>query len=199
MSGLGGPANPADKNKEDALYEDREPKKIIRLITVTAYMISVSFVGVALSIYYIFLWHPPNPRLMHAQAQEDHHESHHDSQIGDLEYLRQEAPLALSTVATLQQLGLLDPVNLLGENSQDDGSSKSRRDVLKNFNAILRAHLEKTKWDADSTESTLEPARLLLIQLLLINFRLNSSRLGDNLPLYTSLGGGPYRAYIIKR
>lgn len=59
-------AQDAEKAKKDAeLYENRGPTKIIRLITVMAYMFSVSFVGMALSTYYIFLWEPPDPRYMH--------------------------------------------------------------------------------------------------------------------------------------
>ncbi|XP_043272531.1 uncharacterized protein inaF-D isoform X1 [Venturia canescens] len=60
--GAGGP----DKAKTDALYENRPThKKIIRVITVMAYMVSVSFVAIVLSGYYVFLWQPPNPRLLH--------------------------------------------------------------------------------------------------------------------------------------
>lgn len=53
---------PKDTNAE--IYENRGPKKIIRIVTVIAYLFSVSFVGILLSAYYIFLWEPPNPRLI---------------------------------------------------------------------------------------------------------------------------------------
>lgn len=46
------------------IYENRGSKKIIRVVTVMAYLFSVSFVGILLSAYYIFLWEPPNPRLI---------------------------------------------------------------------------------------------------------------------------------------
>lgn len=52
------------KDPNADLYENRKPKKIIRVVTVMAYLFSVSFVGILLSTYYIFLWEPPNPRLM---------------------------------------------------------------------------------------------------------------------------------------
>ncbi|XP_072755222.1 uncharacterized protein [Anoplolepis gracilipes] len=51
-----------DTNAE--IYENRGTKKIIRVVTVMAYLFSVSFVGILLSAYYIFLWEPPNPRLI---------------------------------------------------------------------------------------------------------------------------------------
>lgn len=53
------------KDPNADIYENRNPKKIIRVVTVMAYLFSVSFVGILLSAYYIFLWEPPNPRLMH--------------------------------------------------------------------------------------------------------------------------------------
>lgn len=55
-------APPKDPNKD--IYENRGPKKIIRVVTVMAYLFSVSFVGILLSAYYIFLWEPPNPRVI---------------------------------------------------------------------------------------------------------------------------------------
>lgn len=57
-------APPADATKDD-LFEDRPTaKKIIRVVTVVAYLFSVSFVAMVLSGYYVFLWQPPNPRLI---------------------------------------------------------------------------------------------------------------------------------------
>lgn len=53
---------PKDTNAE--IYENRGTKKIIRVVTVMAYLFSVSFVGILLSAYYLFLWEPPNPRLI---------------------------------------------------------------------------------------------------------------------------------------
>lgn len=76
MDGSSGEANPQDATASDVqmdalskdtnaeIYENRGPKKIIRVITVMAYLISVSFVAILLSAYYIFLWEPPNPRLI---------------------------------------------------------------------------------------------------------------------------------------
>lgn len=62
-------ANAAEKADEsDQIFEDRGPKTIIRLVTVGAYMFSVSCAAITLSGYYIFLWHPPNSRLIHAHA-----------------------------------------------------------------------------------------------------------------------------------
>ncbi|XP_071553599.1 uncharacterized protein [Temnothorax nylanderi] len=55
------------KGQNPDIYENRRPKKIIRVVTVMAYLLSVSFVGILLSAYYIFLWESPNLRLMQRQ------------------------------------------------------------------------------------------------------------------------------------
>ncbi|XP_020298135.1 uncharacterized protein LOC109862478 [Pseudomyrmex gracilis] len=57
------PANTRPKDPNADMYENR-PKKIIRVVTVIAYLFSVSFAAILLSTYYIFLWEPPNPRLI---------------------------------------------------------------------------------------------------------------------------------------
>ncbi|XP_014229059.1 A-agglutinin anchorage subunit-like isoform X1 [Trichogramma pretiosum] len=165
---MSGNENPADKAKQDALYEDREPKKIIRLITVTAYMVSVSFVGIVLSIYYVFLWHPPNTRLMHAQAQAEHHERLE----GAIEYLRQEldhqrpsssAPLSIKLpvadpvhAMTLADVQPLDVFYGERHSRQENSSSKTRREILKNFNAILSANFDRTKSTSEATSTIMD-------------------------------------------
>ncbi|CAL7951247.1 unnamed protein product [Xylocopa violacea] len=59
-----------DALKKDAdIYENRGTKKIVRLITVIAYMFSVSFVAIILSGYYLFIWEAPNPRQMRRPLQ----------------------------------------------------------------------------------------------------------------------------------
>ncbi|CAK9822820.1 hypothetical protein ANTRET_LOCUS1273 [Anthophora retusa] len=60
----GGGGGGGDASKKDDIYETGKSKKIVRLITVMAYMFSVSFVAIVLSAYYLFLWEPPNPRLL---------------------------------------------------------------------------------------------------------------------------------------
>ncbi|KYN33702.1 hypothetical protein ALC56_11960 [Trachymyrmex septentrionalis] len=57
------PDSPVDvpaKDPNAEIYENRGSKKIIRVLTVMAYLFSVSFVAILLSAYYIFLWEPPN-------------------------------------------------------------------------------------------------------------------------------------------
>ncbi|XP_054010996.1 uncharacterized protein LOC128893791 [Hylaeus anthracinus] len=60
----GGGNEPMKKESSTDIYENRGSKKIIRLVTVLAYMFSVSFVAIVLSAYYLFLWEPPNPNLL---------------------------------------------------------------------------------------------------------------------------------------
>lgn len=58
------PSDVPAKDPNADIYENRGSKKIVRVVTVMAYLFSVSFVGILLSAYYIFLWEPPNPRLI---------------------------------------------------------------------------------------------------------------------------------------
>ncbi|CAD6237963.1 GSCOCG00008349001-RA-CDS [Cotesia congregata] len=66
----GNPNNPGAKDQN--IYENRAgTKKLIRVVTVIAYLFSVSFVAIVLSAYYVFLWQPPNPRLVHRSQKMD--------------------------------------------------------------------------------------------------------------------------------
>lgn len=51
------PVRTPDEGKESK-YEPKQNKKIIRLLTVIAYVISVSMAAIILSLYYVFLWNP---------------------------------------------------------------------------------------------------------------------------------------------
>ncbi|KAK7076902.1 hypothetical protein SK128_019417 [Halocaridina rubra] len=51
------PVRTPDEAKESK-YEPKQNKKIVRLLTVIAYVISVSMAAIILSLYYVFLWDP---------------------------------------------------------------------------------------------------------------------------------------------
>nr|XP_045586340.1 mastermind-like domain-containing protein 1 [Procambarus clarkii] len=51
------PVRTPDEGKESK-YEPKQNKKIVRLLTVIAYVISVSMAAIILSLYYVFLWDP---------------------------------------------------------------------------------------------------------------------------------------------
>lgn len=67
--------NDSSSEQNKNLYENRPGmKKLIRILTVLAYLVSVSFVAIVLSAYYVFLWQPPDSKLiMHAQTSNDIH------------------------------------------------------------------------------------------------------------------------------
>ncbi|XP_014208309.1 uncharacterized protein LOC106639299 isoform X2 [Copidosoma floridanum] len=135
--------NQAEKDKQDALYEDREPKKIIRIITVTAYMISVSFVGMTLSTYYIFLWNPPNPRLMHAHALATHSEQ-----------LTDDGPSFSRRFEERPVLPTGGSIDLLDAGLNDTDTMKHRREIVENANAILRASFERARPTGEPASSS---------------------------------------------
>lgn len=45
------------KNSKDAFFDPKPQPKMIRVLTVLAYVLSVSMAAIFLSIYYIFMWH----------------------------------------------------------------------------------------------------------------------------------------------
>ncbi|XP_063882060.1 putative transmembrane protein INAFM2 isoform X2 [Scylla paramamosain] len=52
------PVRTPDDNHKESRYEPKQNKKIVRLLTVIAYVISVSMAAIILSLYYVFLWDP---------------------------------------------------------------------------------------------------------------------------------------------
>ncbi|KAI4496972.1 hypothetical protein M0802_007920 [Mischocyttarus mexicanus] len=48
----------AGEERKDKLYEPKHKKKLIRVLTVIAYIIFVSMAAIILSLYYTFLWDP---------------------------------------------------------------------------------------------------------------------------------------------
>ncbi|XP_018899605.1 uncharacterized protein inaF-D [Bemisia tabaci] len=50
----------AGEEAKDKLYEPKNKKKLVRVLTVIAYMFSVSLAAIMLSLYYMFLWSPRN-------------------------------------------------------------------------------------------------------------------------------------------
>ncbi len=75
----------------EKLYETKPNKKIVRIITVIAYVFSVSMIAILLSLYYLFLW---DPYLKH---HEKNLQSGEDLQYGE-------------KVGPRQHMALIDPV-----------------------------------------------------------------------------------------
>jgi len=45
------------------LYESKKIRKVVRVLTVLAYLLSVSLAAIILSVYYLFLWDPKIPSV----------------------------------------------------------------------------------------------------------------------------------------
>lgn len=156
-SGGADPGAP-DQAKTDSLYENRPAsKKIIRVITVMAYMVSVSFVAIVLSGYYVFLWQPPNPRLLHTSKLEG---------IPGLDYPENHPPVSPSTepskhideqqkVAQNQETNLTDRTNLNAESvsRKKETFSNDARTFSTTWNAIFQASL-RTQTRSSGNETT---------------------------------------------
>jgi len=48
----------AGEESKDRMYEPKHTKKLVRVLTVVAYIFSVSLAAIMLSFYYVFLWNP---------------------------------------------------------------------------------------------------------------------------------------------
>jgi len=48
----------AGEERKDKLYEPKHKQKLIRVLTVVAYVIFVSMAAILLSLYYTFVWNP---------------------------------------------------------------------------------------------------------------------------------------------
>lgn len=48
----------AGEQSRAKIYETKQNKKVVRLLTVLAYVFSVSLAAIVLSLYYVFLWNP---------------------------------------------------------------------------------------------------------------------------------------------
>jgi hypothetical protein len=59
-SGLPNGVKFAGEESKDKMYEPKHTKKLVRVLTVVAYIFSVSLAAIMLSVYYEFLW-KPNP------------------------------------------------------------------------------------------------------------------------------------------
>jgi hypothetical protein len=61
----------AEAATKDKLYEPKKVRKVIRVLTVMAYVLSVSLAAIMLSLYYVFLWDPKITRAGVPQARTD--------------------------------------------------------------------------------------------------------------------------------
>jgi hypothetical protein len=48
----------AGEESKDKLYEPKHKQKLVRVLTVVAYIISVSLAAIVLSLYYMYIWDP---------------------------------------------------------------------------------------------------------------------------------------------
>lgn len=52
----------AGEESKERMYESKHHKKVVRVLTVLAYVLSVSLAAIMLSLYYVFLWDPRSTR-----------------------------------------------------------------------------------------------------------------------------------------
>lgn len=53
----------AGDERKDKLYEPKHKQKVVRVLTVVAYVIFVSMAAILLSLYYTFVWNPKDQTI----------------------------------------------------------------------------------------------------------------------------------------
>lgn len=51
----------AGNDSKDKMYEPKHKKKLVRVLTVVAYVFSVSLAAIMLSLFYVFIYNPSRP------------------------------------------------------------------------------------------------------------------------------------------
>lgn len=59
------------------MYESKQNRKLIRVLTVIIYVFSVSLAAIILSLYYMFFWQPQPRNSTHTPVYFTHHHGHH--------------------------------------------------------------------------------------------------------------------------
>ena len=57
----------AKDDSVEKLFESRKNQRTVRVLTVCAYVLTVSLAAIILSAYYVFLWVPSDPSAKNAQ------------------------------------------------------------------------------------------------------------------------------------
>ncbi|GFR29414.1 uncharacterized protein TNCT_457991 [Trichonephila clavata] len=88
----------AGETSRSKIYEEKKQnKKLVRLLTVLAYVFSVSLAAIVLSLYYVFLW---NPNMQRTNSS--------DSMVASSQTLQQsqymQTSLAVTTVPSIQSV-----------------------------------------------------------------------------------------------
>lgn len=78
----------AGSESKDKMYEPKHKKKLVRVLTVVAYVFSVSLAAITLSLFYIFIYNPDRPTGR--VTSRDHHIGNSSVRLDDGTYLHGE-------------------------------------------------------------------------------------------------------------
>ncbi|KAG8322418.1 hypothetical protein J6590_022868 [Homalodisca vitripennis] len=98
----------AGEEAKDKMYEPKHKKKVVRVLTVIAYVFSVSLAAIMLSMYYIFIWQGTKPN-----QQNHHNHLQHSAAVGsvpecrvpDIHTFQEQKQSSLQTITTGQVAG----------------------------------------------------------------------------------------------
>lgn len=127
------------RSKHDAAtrlyrYEVKKHKKLVRILTVIAYVICVSMAAIVLSLYYVFLWNPTKYNILQYKAVQPDCDRLLQSVIADSRNIRMKADqlkmdaeallLLASSFSEFKKLKT-SPTNSTSEDADEDYSTSS--------------------------------------------------------------------------
>lgn len=144
----------AGDEAKDRLYEPKHKKKVVRVLTVVAYVFSVSLAAIMLSLYYIFIWNPQSRAAGARHASEGEAKPRYNCP----EMMNEEALAQIK--ADVSSLGTTAPVDGSWQTTTAGDSAESVYD------------------EASSSETKIDESNLLLSNLE--GTMLNSYESGDD-------------------
>ncbi|GLV39573.1 inaF-D [Carabus blaptoides fortunei] len=106
------------------MYEPKSTPKVIRVLTVIAYVLSVSLAAIMLSLYYILMWNPPD---LYANPS-----GKKGIQIQRLQQSPQldELPMSLPTMEVPDTTALASTTESSGEEQYELASAETKRGIF---------------------------------------------------------------------
>lgn len=82
----------AGVDTKEKMYEPKQRKKLVRVLTVVAYLFFVSLAAAMLSLYYVFLWNP-SPKGLARQLTEEQLRAQEQAALRELQRVREQRRL----------------------------------------------------------------------------------------------------------
>lgn len=135
----------AGDERKDKLYEPKHKQKLVRVLTVIAYVIFVSMAAILLSLYYTFVWNPPKDQAIRRKI--DKPECAMSASFG---------PLTTPPISNETQIEKMIARSTTIDNKQSEQIDLSTTQQQKSFSEIFTeiADVEETSVELTSLSTT---------------------------------------------